>query len=309
MPNSELAKEEKVKAWKVIEQSLGIMVKPTGRPDWRITKDEKVSVVIKFSKYDDRSHTFWYGLNPDNLEQWSRYERSFIVFLIGKYQERLVIPITQLELYIGKSDIQLSKSNQIKLHIVFEKGRYLFTEFRDFDTSEFYNIDLLKTDSVISKKDTFVKSDSKIEEEIKFNPKNIEDARDQIMKSIFVRRGQRKFRKILLNEFERRCAITGCTVEEILEAAHIIPYKGEHTNKLANGLLLRADIHTLFDLGFISIDTNTMTVIIDSALSNTEYKQFSGMRLKAKPRVLENIKLVLDERQIINKSKRNFKNK
>src|ERR1700722_13744752 len=40
----------------------------------------------------------------------------------------------------------------------------------------------------------------------------------------------------------------------VLEAAHITPYMGASTNSLLNGLLLRADIHTLFNLGLISID-------------------------------------------------------
>ncbi|HJQ68105.1 MAG TPA: hypothetical protein VKA70_04000 [Blastocatellia bacterium] len=58
MPYSELAKEEKAKAWKVIEQYLGTMSKPTKRRDWRITKDGKVLVAIIFSKYYEIKQRF-----------------------------------------------------------------------------------------------------------------------------------------------------------------------------------------------------------------------------------------------------------
>lgn len=317
MPNSNVAKEEKIKAWKVFEQNLGTMIAPTNSADWRITKDGKTSVVIKFSKYNDRSRNFWYGLNPDNLKLWSSYEHSFLVFLIGKHQERLVIPVEHLESYVKGADIRLSKGNQIKLHILFEREKYLFTEFRDFDTTEFYQNDLLKpeeTNNVFvqdssafpfevsqpAKRSTFGNDVAdkvvfRIEEEIEFNPKNIEDARKQIYASIAVRRGQQKFRGILIEAYEGKCAITRCDVKEALEAAHIIPYKGEHTNKLANGVLLRADIHTLFDLGLIAIDTNTMTVILAPTLVGTDYEKFNNLELEANPNVLRAIKPALDE--------------
>lgn len=78
-----------------------------------------------------------------------------------------------------------------------------------------------------------------------------EDARQRELRAVFLRRGQEKFRKDLINAYKSRCAVTGCNIVEILEAAHIIPYRGEHTNRCNNGLLLRADIHTLFDLGLL----------------------------------------------------------
>ncbi|HQU81610.1 MAG TPA: HNH endonuclease signature motif containing protein [Pyrinomonadaceae bacterium] len=100
-----------------------------------------------------------------------------------------------------------------------------------------------------------------------------------------------------MDAYERKCAITGCNIEEILEAAHIIPYKGSHTNKLANGILLRADLHTLFDLGLITVDTNTMTVNISSKLVNTEYDFLKASKLKVKSDILQVVKLALDEHQ------------
>ena len=86
------------------------------------------------------------------------------------------------------------------------------------------------------------------------------------------RRGQSKFRKELLEVYNSKCAMTATSVVEILEAAHIYPYKGYDTNVVSNGIILRADIHTLFDLGLISINPVTLEIEISSKLKgNNEY--------------------------------------
>lgn len=86
------------------------------------------------------------------------------------------------------------------------------------------------------------------------------------------RSGQTKFREQLLSHYNG-CAITGCQVPQALEAAHIIPYclmpKGKKYLK-SNGLLLRADIHTLFDFNLIKINLDNNTIIFDTSLINCE---------------------------------------
>ena len=66
--------------------------------------------------------------------------------------------------------------------------------------------------------------------------------------------GQQAFKSLLLAAYGRRCAITGDKIQPVLEAAHIRPVElgGEH--RLDNGLLLRSDVHTLFDRGYLAID-------------------------------------------------------
>jgi len=113
-----------------------------------------------------------------------------------------------------------------------------------------------------------------------FDPENIEDARERINTSIVRRQGQPQFRKSLLKAYDSRCVITGCDAEQALEAAHIIPYLGPNTNHPSNGLLLRADIHTLFDLHLISIDSETKTVLVASSLANTCYSELAGKQLQ-----------------------------
>jgi putative restriction endonuclease len=107
-----------------------------------------------------------------------------------------------------------------------------------------------------------------------------EDARARLRRAIAVRQGQPRFRRELLKTYGGRCAISNCDVPETLEAAHILPYRGQHTNHVQNGLLLRADLHTLFDLGLIGIDTETWTVLIHPRLGTTHYSHLAGQKVR-----------------------------
>jgi hypothetical protein len=72
------------------------------------------------------------------------------------------------------------------------------------------------------------------------------NARARVLREVIQRRGQQKFRKALIAAYSGRCAISGCPVAPLLEAAHITSYLGPDTNSITNGLLLRADLHTLW---------------------------------------------------------------
>jgi predicted restriction endonuclease len=113
-----------------------------------------------------------------------------------------------------------------------------------------------------------------------FDPSNLEDARERTLAAIVQRRGQAKFRRDLLAAYNGRCAISGWATEDVLEAAHIVPYLGEATNHVANGLLLRADLRTLFDLGLLAVDPRTLRVIVAQRLRRTPYGRFHGRPLR-----------------------------
>lgn len=102
-----------------------------------------------------------------------------------------------------------------------------------------------------------------------FDPTDAKDERDRKLREIVQRRGQPKFRDDLIAAYGGRCAVTGCDVLQALEAAHISPYLGERSNHVSNGLLLRADIHTLFDLGLFAIEPSTLKVKISDSLKVT----------------------------------------
>ncbi|HDS1199517.1 TPA: HNH endonuclease [Shewanella algae] len=93
------------------------------------------------------------------------------------------------------------------------------------------------------------------------------------------RQGQPAFRQKLLEAYEGCCCLSGTAVPEALEAAHIIPFSERRANDICNGLLLRADLHTLFDLGLINICPDTRTVEVAEMLRETDYGKLVGKRL------------------------------
>lgn len=117
------------------------------------------------------------------------------------------------------------------------------------------------------------------EAESDFDATNAKDAREKAMRLMALRLGQPKFRRDLIAAYGARCAVTGCDAQDALEAAHIVPYKGKHTNSVRNGLLLRADIHTLFDLGLFRIDPVSRRVVLSPQLHSSSYKSLHGVEL------------------------------
>jgi hypothetical protein len=109
-----------------------------------------------------------------------------------------------------------------------------------------------------------------------FSPGNIEDARRRVLAAIALRQGQPRFRRELMKAYGGRCAVTGCDLSEALEAAHILAYRGAETNHVQNGILLRGDLHTLFDRGLIGVDPRSWTIVVHARLLNTHYGSLSG---------------------------------
>lgn len=70
---------------------------------------------------------------------------------------------------------------------------------------------------------------------------------------IHPRLGQGAFRVEVTDAYFRRCAITGEKTLPALEAGHIQPYAKNGPHEIRNGLLLRSDLHNLFDLGYLTV--------------------------------------------------------
>jgi predicted restriction endonuclease len=71
---------------------------------------------------------------------------------------------------------------------------------------------------------------------------------------ILPRLGQGLFRILVTDAYSRSCAITGERTLPVLEAAHIKPYSLVKRHELPNGLLMRSDLHRLFDEGYLTVD-------------------------------------------------------
>ncbi|MDE0177412.1 MAG: HNH endonuclease [Gammaproteobacteria bacterium] len=101
------------------------------------------------------------------------------------------------------------------------------------------------------------------------------------------RLGQGTFRTLVTDAYERRCAVTGERSLSVLEAAHIRAHRAKGPNQTRNGLLLRADIHRLFDDGYVTVDPNLRFVVSpklrDDFGNGRIYYGFSGKPLMSIP--------------------------
>jgi putative restriction endonuclease len=72
-------------------------------------------------------------------------------------------------------------------------------------------------------------------------------------RTIMQRVGQGGFRVLVMEAYNRKCAVTGERTLPVLQASHIVPYSENGKHIVSNGLFLRSDIHTLFDAGYLTV--------------------------------------------------------
>lgn len=106
------------------------------------------------------------------------------------------------------------------------------------------------------------------------------DERRVVERAIRLRRGQAGFRRSLVNRYGSRCMVSGCTLFHIVEAAHIAPYRRRADHSAANGLLLRADLHTLYDLDLLGIDPVTLQIRVHPMAMVAGYSELDGVGLQ-----------------------------
>jgi hypothetical protein len=104
------------------------------------------------------------------------------------------------------------------------------------------------------------------------------DRRTVVERQIRGRRGEQTFRDALRKRYQNRCLVTGCEVLSLLEAAQI-KTAGEDDTDPANGLLLRADVHTLFDLDLLGIEPEELRVRLHPDVAK-EYGHLAGVSLR-----------------------------
>jgi hypothetical protein len=89
--------------------------------------------------------------------------------------------------------------------------------------------------------------------EVDHNDETAERERQRSWVNQLARPQQQKFREGLLDLYGK-CALSGCTTIPALEAAHVVPVKSLGNDKASNGILLRADLHKLFDADLIAVN-------------------------------------------------------
>ena len=110
-----------------------------------------------------------------------------------------------------------------------------------------------------------------------------QDQRRHADVSIPMRDGQAAFRQQLESAYGHACAVTGTRVPRTLEAAHIVQFRGIKSHDVRNGLLLRADVHRLFDAGLLDVVPSSgsgFTVELDPSLyGDPTYSHLHGRAL------------------------------
>lgn len=101
------------------------------------------------------------------------------------------------------------------------------------------------------------------------------------------RLGQGAFKVLVTDAYGRRCAVTGERTLPVLEAAHIRPYSQAGPHSLDNGLLLRSDIHTLFDRGYVTVAPD-LTFLVSRRIredfeNGRDYYALDGRQIAAPP--------------------------
>jgi putative restriction endonuclease len=97
------------------------------------------------------------------------------------------------------------------------------------------------------------------------------------------RLGQGAFRIAVTEAYRRQCAVSGGKVLPALDAAHIRPYAEGGLHKESNGILLRKDIHCVFDSGYATVDTSYRFIVSNKVKeifdNGDEYRRLHGKPL------------------------------
>ena len=114
-----------------------------------------------------------------------------------------------------------------------------------------------------------------------FRPSRVRSEIRRVLRYTRQRLGQPQFRSSLRQRYGDRCMVSGFEIMVAVDAAHIMPYDGVETNHVTNGVLLRTDIHTLFDANLIrfQITDEQVVVEIDQSLADSDYYQYDGQVL------------------------------
>jgi putative restriction endonuclease len=104
------------------------------------------------------------------------------------------------------------------------------------------------------------------------------------------RLGQGGFRSMVTSAYQRRCAFTGERTLPVLQASHIQPYADDGPHAISNGILLRADLHQLFDRGYVTVtpDHDTYRIKVSPRIrkefsNGREYYALDGQPLNVLP--------------------------
>jgi hypothetical protein len=100
-------------------------------------------------------------------------------------------------------------------------------------------------------------------------------ARAKKFANVEVRPDQRAFREMVYIAYDGRCAISGCRVRSVLDAAHVTGRSWrDGYNRAVDGILLRKDLHALYDAKLLRISKKGIVEI--EAGASSDYQEYAG---------------------------------
>ena len=113
-----------------------------------------------------------------------------------------------------------------------------------------------------------------------------------VRREVSQRQGQDAFRLLITTAYQNRCAFTRERVLPALEAGHIRPATRGGSHAISNGMLLRRDVHALFDTGYLGVHPRTLQLQASARLQDDfqnghEYREMQGQELWCPPAALE----------------------
>lgn len=109
-----------------------------------------------------------------------------------------------------------------------------------------------------------------------FTPINDKKIKNYVLTD--TRIGQGLFSGMIKKAYNNQCCVSGEKIPELLNAAHIQSYINADSHHVQNGLLMRVDIHALYDAGLISIDEN-YDILVSEQLNLTDYYKYKSKKI------------------------------
>jgi len=242
------------------------------------SEDDSTTVVCLWSKVygESPSERYWFGFNPRQSDMLAQTNRAYVALGCGPEPLVFLVPYRIFSQWADGMDVTIVRGRVKHRHVRIAQSNdgYLLRMPGDMENIPLneYKIALLSASNAIDQRIRYRD----------FGDAPNDDPRELQNFAKRVRRGQKTFRDNLLRAYGSRCSITGEGPEEVLEAVHIVPHSVTGINELDNGLLMRADLHCLFDDGLLLINPRTMDVELDNTLRQTSYWQFNGSKLKVR---------------------------
>ena len=173
-------------------------------------------------------------------------------------------------LEILKEQNRIKKGNLIHTVILETMLIYLHPNIKwDSDKNEIYWEDIIQHQDLLEPTKIYIEQAS-------------DDELDKLLVQINKRKNQDKFRKALLQLYNNKCAISSINTDVVLRAAHILPHAKNGNNKNENGILLRSDLHDLFDNDLLLIHPEKLTIHLHPSLKKSYYSIYEGRKLASR---------------------------